>query len=80
MLDEWFARALGYNPSGPIQRATSGLSPEPKVRPLGKPPFSEKGLRTVEYKDTEHYRVTRAFLDRPEQSCGGYLRRMSVNE
>jgi len=29
--------------------------------------FSESGLRTVEYHDTEHYRVTRAFLDRPEQ-------------
>jgi len=29
--------------------------------------FSESGLRTVEYHDTEHYRVTRAFLNRPEQ-------------
>jgi len=29
--------------------------------------FSESGLRTVEYHDTEHYRITRAFLDRPEQ-------------
>jgi predicted ATPase len=29
--------------------------------------FSRDGLRTVEYHDTEHYRVTRAFLNRPEQ-------------
>ncbi len=29
--------------------------------------FSPDGLRTVEYRETEHYRVTRAFLDRPEQ-------------
>jgi predicted ATPase len=29
--------------------------------------FSESGLRTVEYRDTEHYRVTRAFLTRPER-------------
>ena len=29
--------------------------------------FSRSGLRTVDYHDTEHYRVTRAFLNRPEQ-------------
>jgi len=29
--------------------------------------FSRDGLRSVEYHDTEHYRVTRAFLNRPEQ-------------
>lgn len=29
--------------------------------------FSSEGLRTVEYCETEHYRVTRAFLNRPEQ-------------
>lgn len=29
--------------------------------------FSSQGLRTVDYHDTEHYRVTNAFLNRPEQ-------------
>jgi predicted ATPase len=29
--------------------------------------FSRDGLRTVSYRDTEHYRVTSAFLNRPEQ-------------
>lgn len=29
--------------------------------------FSERGLRTIDYHDTEHFRVTRAFLNRPEQ-------------
>jgi len=29
--------------------------------------FSERGLQAVEYHDTEHYRVTRAFLNRPGQ-------------
>ncbi|MCH8924475.1 MAG: AAA family ATPase [Planctomycetes bacterium] len=30
--------------------------------------FSDDGLRTVEYRDTEHYRVTRGFLNNPEQT------------
>jgi predicted ATPase len=29
--------------------------------------FSESGVRTIRYHDTEHYRITRAFLNRPEQ-------------
>jgi predicted ATPase len=29
--------------------------------------FSAEGLRAIQYKETEHYRITRAFLDRPEQ-------------
>ncbi len=29
--------------------------------------FSDSGLRIVDYHDTEHYRITRAFLNRPEQ-------------
>lgn len=29
--------------------------------------FSAGGLQAVKYQDTEHYRVTRAFLNRPEQ-------------
>lgn len=29
--------------------------------------FSESGLQRVDYHDTEHYRITRAFLNRPEQ-------------
>jgi len=29
--------------------------------------FSSTGIRAVEYRDTEHYRVTHAFLNRPEQ-------------
>jgi predicted ATPase len=29
--------------------------------------FSAEGVKQVEYQQTEHYRVTRAFLDRPEQ-------------
>lgn len=29
--------------------------------------FSAAGLRAVEYRETEHYRVTRAFLNRPGQ-------------
>ena len=28
--------------------------------------FSERGLRTVEYADTEHYKITKAFLTRRE--------------
>lgn len=30
--------------------------------------FSAAGIRRVEYRDTEHYRVTHAFLSRPEQT------------
>ena len=29
--------------------------------------FSDNGLRAVDHHDTEHYRITRAFLNRPEQ-------------
>ncbi|HEX6963331.1 MAG TPA: AAA family ATPase [Lacipirellula sp.] len=30
--------------------------------------FTAQGIRRVEYRDTEHYRVTLAFLNRPEQT------------
>jgi predicted ATPase len=30
--------------------------------------FTTEGIRQVEYRDTEHYRVTHAFLSRPEQT------------
>jgi predicted ATPase len=30
--------------------------------------FTAAGIRQVEYRDTEHYRVTHAFLNRPEQT------------
>jgi len=30
--------------------------------------FSSSGIRPIEYRDTEHYRVTHAFLSRPEQT------------
>jgi predicted ATPase len=30
--------------------------------------FSSSGVRPVAYRDTEHYRVTHAFLNRPEQT------------
>jgi len=30
--------------------------------------FSSNGVRQVEYRGTEHYRVTRALLSRPEQT------------
>jgi len=30
--------------------------------------FSSSGIRQIEYRDTEHYRVTHAFLSRPEQT------------
>jgi predicted ATPase len=30
--------------------------------------FTADGIRQVEYRDTEHYRVTHAFLNRPEQT------------
>ena len=29
--------------------------------------FSPKGIERVEYKDTEHYRVTRDFLSNPQR-------------
>lgn len=29
--------------------------------------FSEDGIKRVDYKDTEHYRVTKSFLDAPER-------------
>ena len=30
--------------------------------------FGSNGIRRVEYQETEHYRVTHAFLNRPEQT------------
>ncbi len=30
--------------------------------------FSDDGLKQVDYRDTEHFRVTRAFLNRPEKT------------
>ena len=30
--------------------------------------LSDEGIRRVEYKETEHYRVTKAFLDNPERT------------
>ena len=30
--------------------------------------FSEAGIRKVDYRDTEHYRLTRDFLNNPERS------------
>lgn len=36
--------------------------------------FSEKGMRRVEYRDTEHYKVTRAFLTRTEAMLAQLLR------
>lgn len=29
--------------------------------------LSERGIRSVDYRDTEHYRITRAFLENPER-------------
>ncbi len=29
--------------------------------------FSEKGIENVQYRDTEHYKITKQFLDAPEQ-------------
>ena len=31
--------------------------------------LTEKGIRSVSYQDTEHYRITRHFLNNPEQMC-----------
>ena len=28
--------------------------------------FSGKGIKRTEYKDTEHYRITKAFIDKAE--------------
>jgi predicted ATPase len=38
--------------------------------------FTADGIRRVDYRDTEHYRVTHAFLNRPEQT----LRRLLSDE
>ncbi len=35
--------------------------------------FSEAGIVPIDYKDTEHYRVTKAFLDAPERMLGHLL-------
>ena len=32
--------------------------------------FSEDGIESVEYKETEHYRITKSFLDDPERMLG----------
>ena len=31
--------------------------------------LTEEGIRPVSYRETEHYRLTRQFLDHPEQTC-----------
>ena len=31
--------------------------------------LTEEGIRSVSYRDTEHYRITRHFLNNPEQMC-----------
>lgn len=31
--------------------------------------LTEDGIRSVSYKDTEHYQITKRFLDAPEQMC-----------
>lgn len=36
--------------------------------------FAEEGLTRTAYLDTEHYRITKAFLDRPERMLGELLR------
>lgn len=36
--------------------------------------FSEEGINLIAYRDTEHYRVTRAFLDSPERMHRQLLR------
>ena len=28
--------------------------------------LSDKGIKKIEYKDTEHYRITKGFIDKPE--------------
>jgi predicted ATPase len=42
--------------------------------------FSTAGVRPVEYRDTEHYRVTHAFLNRPEQTLRRSLKDDSSSE
>ena len=29
--------------------------------------FSDKGIKAVEYKDTEHFNITKSFLENPEK-------------
>lgn len=29
--------------------------------------FSDKGIKEVEYKDTEHFKITKSFLESPER-------------
>jgi len=36
--------------------------------------FSESGVNPIAYEDTEHYRVTRSFLEAPERMLGHLLR------
>lgn len=31
--------------------------------------LTEKGIRSVTYRETEHYRITKSFLDAPERMC-----------
>lgn len=37
--------------------------------------FSEKGIKSVSYKQTEHYRITRSFLENPEKMLKHLLSR-----
>jgi predicted ATPase len=41
--------------------------------------FSEAGVRPVAYEDTEHYRVTRSFLESPERMLGHLLGKRTKN-
>ncbi|MFM8398301.1 MAG: ABC transporter ATP-binding protein, partial [Pirellula sp.] len=36
--------------------------------------FGEQGVRAVAYKETEHYRVTRSFLESPERMLSHLLK------
>ena len=36
--------------------------------------FSNKGIQSVQYQDTEHYQVTKQFLDNPEKMLHYLLR------
>jgi predicted ATPase len=42
--------------------------------------FSEAGVRPVAYEDTEHYRVTRSFLESPERMLGHLLGKRTKNK
>ena len=42
--------------------------------------FSSAGIREVAYRDTEHYRVTHAFLSRTEQMLAELFREEEESE